>query len=393
MITVDTALSQLFDLVAPLGTETVPLRAASGRVLADDVAATRTQPPFDAASMDGYALKSVEADLHAQFKVVGESAAGHGWAGTVGAGQTVRIFTGAPVPKGADRVIIQENVTRSGDLITITDDGDTKTNIRPAGIDFATGDVMSGPRQLSPGDIALLASMNIAEVQVARRPVVALISTGDELVMPGEVPGPDQIIASNTFGLAALLELGGAEARVLPIARDTVASLQTVLGLTEGADLIVTIGGASVGDHDLVAQAAADMGLDQSFYKVAMRPGKPLMAGRLGDVPMVGLPGNPVSAMVCGTVFLMPMLRAMMGLGAAPAPRVTRTLSAPLAQNGPREHYMRAIADGDTIRDAGDQDSSLLSVLADANALLVRPPHDPPRAINDTVDAILLQQS
>ncbi|MEL7166172.1 MAG: gephyrin-like molybdotransferase Glp [Pseudomonadota bacterium] len=393
MITVDTALSNLFDLVSPLQHETVSLRTAAGRILARDVAATRTQPPFDAASMDGYALKSIEADVHAQFKVVGEAAAGHAWHGTVGAGQAVRIFTGAPVPKGADRVIIQENVTRSGDLITISDAGDTKTNIRPAGIDFAAGGVMSGPRRLTPGDIALLASMNLAEVPVVCRPNVALISTGDELVMPGETPGPDQIIASNTFGLAALLEHAGAHVRILPIARDTVASLQAVLGLAVGADLIVTIGGASVGDHDLVAQAASEMGLDQSFYKVAMRPGKPLMAGRLGDVPMVGLPGNPVSAMVCGTVFLTPMLRAMMGLGAAPAPRVTRTLAARLAENGPREHYMRAIVDGDTIRDAGDQDSSLLSVLSDANALLIRPPHDPARTAGDTVDAILLQQS
>ncbi|MEM6761153.1 MAG: molybdopterin molybdotransferase MoeA, partial [Pseudomonadota bacterium] len=218
MITVDTALSHLFDLVSPLDSETVPLRRAAGRVLARDVAATRTQPPFDAASMDGYALKTIEAELHAQFKVVGEAAAGHGWTGTVGAGQAVRIFTGAPVPSGADRVVIQENVTRSGDLITISDAGDAKTNIRAAGIDFAAGDVMNGPRRLSPADIALLASMNIAEVPVVCQPRVALISTGDELVMPGEAPGPDQIIASNTFGLAALLEQGGAQARVLPIA-------------------------------------------------------------------------------------------------------------------------------------------------------------------------------
>lgn len=390
MITVDTALSHLFDLVSPLDSETVPLRRAAGRVLARDVAATRTQPPFDAASMDGYALKTIEAELHAQFKVVGEAAAGHGWTGTVGAGQAVRIFTGAPVPSGADRVVIQENVTRSGDLITISDAGDAKTNIRAAGIDFAAGDVMNGPRRLSPADIALLASMNIAEVPVVCQPRVALISTGDELVMPGEAPGPDQIIASNTFGLAALLEQGGAQARVLPIARDTVASLQTVLGLAQDADLIITIGGASVGDHDLVAQAASEMGLDKKFYKIAMRPGKPLMAGRLGTAPMVGLPGNPVSAMVCGTVFVLPMIRAMLGLGATPAPRVTRTLSAPLSQNGPREHYMRAVISGDTIRDAGDQDSSLLRVLSGANALLIRPPHDPPRAIGDTVDAIQL---
>ena len=393
MISVAEALDHLFALADPLPVETVPLRAAARRVLAHEVQATRTQPPFDASSMDGYALKSIEADLHAQFKVVGEAAAGHAWSGTVGAGQAVRIFTGAPVPDGADHVVIQENVTRTGDLITITDDSDAKSNIRPAGVDFFEGTAMSAPRRLTPGDIALLASMNIAQVPVAKRPAVALISTGDELVMPGEAPGPDQIMASNTFGLAAMLDALGAEARILPIARDNVASLRTVLGLARGADLVVTIGGASVGDHDLVAGVAAEMGMEQSFYKVAMRPGKPLMAGRLNGTPMVGLPGNPVSAMVCGTVFLAPMLRAMMGLPAAPAPQVRRVLSAPLSENGPRSHYMRAIVASDTVADAGAQDSSLLSVLACANALIVRPPNDPARAAGEPVEVVLLDES
>ncbi|MEO0863147.1 MAG: gephyrin-like molybdotransferase Glp [Pseudomonadota bacterium] len=393
MITVAQALDHLFALATPLPAETVRLRAAAGRVLAEPVAAQRTQPPFAAASMDGYALKSIEADLHAQFKVAGEAAAGHRWDGTVGPGQAVRIFTGAPVPPGADKVVIQENVQRTGDLITISDDSDAKSNIRPAGVDFEAGSVMDAPRVLSPGDVALLASMNVAEVPVLRKPVVALISTGDELVMPGDAPGPDQIIASNTFGLAAMLEAMGCATRILPIARDTDASLRTVLGLTDGADLIVTIGGASVGDHDLVAHVSAALGMRQAFYKVAMRPGKPLMAGRLRNVPMVGLPGNPVSAMVCGTIFLKPMLRAMLGLGTAPAPRATRTLSAPLPANGPREHYMRGITDGASVRDAGDQDSSLLSVLARANALIVRPPHDPAREAGETVDVILMQNS
>mmetsp|Transcript_22391 Transcript_22391/g.35931 ORF Transcript_22391/g.35931 Transcript_22391/m.35931 type:complete len:393 (-) Transcript_22391:821-1999(-) len=391
MITVAEALDHLFELADPLPRETVPLGAAAGRVLAEPVTAKRTQPPFAASSMDGYALKGVEADLHAQFKVVGEAAAGHRWHGTVGAGQAVRIFTGAPVPDGADKVVIQEDVTRSGSLITITDDPGPKDNIRPAGVDFVQGTVMDAPRRLGPGDVALLASMNCAAVPVVRKPVVALISTGDELVMPGEAPGPDQIIASNTFGLAALLERVGATARILPIARDTQSSLSAVLGLVQGADLVVTIGGASVGDHDLVADVAADLGMAQSFYKVAMRPGKPLMAGRLRGVPMVGLPGNPVSAMVCGTIFLLPMLRAMMGLGQAPAPRIRLPLGKDLDQNGPREHYLRAIIQGDgTVRSAGLQDSSLLSVLAAANALMVRPPHDPPQSAGTEVDVIRL---
>ncbi|MEM6372811.1 MAG: gephyrin-like molybdotransferase Glp [Pseudomonadota bacterium] len=390
MISVTQALEHLFALADVLPVETVPLRAAHGRVLAETVTAARTQPPFAASSMDGYALKGIEADLHAQFKVVGEAAAGHRWIGTLGPGQTVRIFTGAPVPDGADKVVIQEDVTRTGDMISITDTPDHKDNIRPAGIDFAKGTAMEAPRRLSPGDIALLASMNVAEVPVRRPPVVALISTGDELVVPGEEPGPDQIIASNTFGLAALLERLGAVPRILPIARDTEASLQTVFGLARGADLVVTIGGASVGDHDLVASVAGGLGMEQAFYKVAMRPGKPLMAGRLHGAPLVGLPGNPVSAMVCGTVFLSPMIDVMLGLPRAPASRQTLLLSAPLGPNGPREHYMRASATQGTVADAGAQDSSLLSVLARANALIVRPPHDPARAIGEPVDVIHL---
>ncbi|MEO9573827.1 MAG: gephyrin-like molybdotransferase Glp [Tateyamaria sp.] len=390
MIPVLTALDHLFALADPIDIETVPLRAAAGRILAQSVSARRTQPPFPASSMDGYALKAVEADLHAQFKVVGESAAGHRWDGTLSAGQAVRIFTGAPVPDGADKIVIQEDVTRSRDMISITDDPGPKDNIRPAGVDFEQGMVIDAPRRLSPGDIALLASMNIPEVPVRRAPVVALISTGDELVVPGENPGPDQIIASNTFGLAAMLEQVGARTRILPIARDTESSLQTVFDLTQGADLIVTIGGASIGDHDLVAGVAADLGMEQAFYKVAMRPGKPLMAGRLNGIPMVGLPGNPVSAMVCGAVFLTPMLNAMLGLGQAPAPRLPMPLSAPLGQNGPREHYMRAIVSNGRVADAGAQDSSLLSILARANALIVRPPHDPERDEGDPVEVITL---
>ena len=220
---------------------------------------------------------------------------------------------------------------------------------------------------------------------MARKPVVALISTGDELVMPGDEPGPDQIIASNTFGLKALLEGLGAHVRVLPIARDTVASLETAFGLAQGADLVVTIGGASVGDHDLVGDVAEGLGMERAFYKVRMRPGKPLMAGRLGDAAMVGLPGNPVSAMVCGYLFLAPMIRRMLGLEDVVPPLSRARLTAPLAANGPREHYMRATLDENGIAACEDQDSSLLSVLALADALLMRPPDDPARDVGDEV--------
>ncbi|MEX3315188.1 gephyrin-like molybdotransferase Glp [Sulfitobacter sp. PS-8MA] len=379
MISVEEALSAVLELVSPLPHEDVPLRAAHGRVLAKTVSARRTQPPFAASSMDGYALRRAEVEPDAMFKVVGESAAGNGFSGSSRAGQAVRIFTGAPVPDGADFVVIQEDVTRRGDLITLGHKIDSKDNIRPAGGDFKEGDQLSAPRWLRPADIALLAAMNHATVVVTRKPVVAILATGDELVQPGESPGPDQIIASNSYGLAAMFENAGAEARILPIARDTEASLKQAFALAKGADLIVTIGGASVGDHDLVAPVAAELGLEQSFYKVAMRPGKPLMAGRLGSSAMIGLPGNPVSAMVCGTVFVLPMLRRLLGLNSVHDQSFEAPLGRDLGPNGPRAHYMRATLREGKVFPDDRQDSSLLSVLSTADALMVRPPHDPPR--------------
>ena len=390
MISVSDALSHLFDLVTATEVEAVPLRQAAGRVLARDVVATRTQPPFAASSMDGYALRQTEVEPDAMFKVIGEAAAGHRFDGVVKAGQAVRIFTGAPVPEGADFVVIQEDTTRRGDLIMLGHDIGPKTNIRPAGGDFHAGDTLDAPRLLRPADIALLASMNVAMVPVYAKPRVAIIATGDELVQPGEVPNPDQIIASNTYGLAALLEQHGAQCRMIPIARDTVPSLTQAFIMAQDADLIITIGGASVGDHDLVAPVAAQMGMEQSFYKVAMRPGKPLMAGRLRDVPMIGLPGNPVSAMVCGTVFVVPVLRKMLGLPAAPAARVDLPLGVDLPANGPREHYMRAMVRDGAVLPEDNQDSSLLGILSRADVLMVRPPHDGPRAAGEIIGCIPL---
>lgn len=388
MISVTEALDHLFALAAPLPTERVPLIQAAGRVLSEPVTAHRDQPPFAASAMDGYAV--TDAAPGARLTVIGESAAGARFDGPVGPGQAVRIFTGAPVPQGATRIVIQEDATREGDSITLHDNLDKGPHIRPAGTDFRDGETVTAPRLLSSRDIALLAAMNIAEVPVTRKPRVALISTGDELVMPGDSPGPDQIIASNTFGLHALLRDLGAEPRILPIARDTSASLVQAFDLTDDADLVITIGGASVGDHDLVAQVAAELGLERSFHKVAMRPGKPLMSGRLRDAMMIGLPGNPVSAMVCGHVFVAPVIRVMLGLGASAAPRQTARLAAPLEPNGNREHYMRARLGGDGIVALDRQDSSLLSVLGAANALLIRPVGDGPRAAGDHVDYLPL---
>lgn len=390
MISVDVALTHLFALADPLETEHVNLRKAAGRVLSCDKKARRNQPPFAASAMDGYAVQKEDAIHGAQLHVIGEAAAGHGFSGHVTKGQAVRIFTGAPLPDGTDRVVIQEDVTRDGDTITLTDNLEVKPHVRPAGADFRMGDTISAPRLLSPSDIALLAAMNISLVPVARKPVVAIIATGDELVQPGEDPGPDQIIASNSYGLAALLEQNGASSRLLPIARDNAPSLRLAFDLAQDADLIVTIGGASVGDHDLVGDIAQEQGMQRAFYKIAMRPGKPLMAGRMGNATMIGLPGNPVSAMVCGHIFVLPVIRKMLGLGATPTPRKTATLAAPIGPNGPREHYMRAHhgPEGVTIFDR--QDSSLLTVLADANCLAIRPIDHPARAKGDEIDIIPL---
>ena len=374
MITVDEALAHLFDLANPIGTESVSLSKSAGRVLAKSAVATRNQPPFSASAMDGYAVLGPVVK-GGQYTVKGEAAAGTSFKGSIQVDQAVRIFTGAPVPEGCDTVIIQEDITRFGDRFTVTGDHHG-SNIRPAGGDFKIGQALTAPRSLSANDVALLASMNIPSVEVYRKPDVALISTGNELVMPGEEPGPDQIIASNTFGLKALLESHGAKVRILPIARDNIASLEQVFDLAADADLIVTIGGASVGDHDLVGKVAQQKGMQQSFYKIAMRPGKPLMAGRMGGAIMVGLPGNPVSAMVCGQVFLLPIIRAMLGLGKEKCQPLPAILVNAVGPNGPREHYMRAVVRNGQLTVFEKQDSSLLTVLADANALLIRPKND-----------------
>lgn len=383
MISVAEALAHVLALAAPVDVEDVELGQAAGRVLARDAVARLTQPPFDASAMDGYAIRDGDHRPGARLCVLGEAAAGRGLARTIGPGEAARIFTGAPVPAGADRVVLQEDVAAAGDCITLGERLEAQTHIRRAGQDFRAGASFSAPRRLGARELALLAAMNLGSVTVRRRPVVALISTGNELVMPGEDPGPDQIIASNALALAAMAKAEGAEARVLPIARDTPAALRQAFDLAEGADLIVTIGGASVGDHDLVGRVAGDLGMQAAFWKIAMRPGKPLMAGRMGSAAMLGLPGNPVSALVCGHVFLVPMLRAMLGLP-DPGPRVERALLAEdVGPAGPRAHYMRARLEPGAglplIRPFPRQDSALLSVLAAADALLIRPAGDPAR--------------
>lgn len=393
MITVEEALARCLALARPLPQETVALRQAAGRVMTRPAVARLTQPPFAASAMDGYALGSAAASGDS-FTVIGEAGAGHAFAGRLGARQATRIFTGAPLPEGAVTIAIQENVSAKGDQITLTAGAEANNNIRPRGQDFVEGQTLAAPRRLGPNDLALLAAMNIPELAVTRRPIVALIATGDELVMPGETPAPDQIIASNTFALAAMIEAAGGEARMLPIARDTEVDLRTVFALTEGADLIVTIGGASVGDHDLVGKVAGDLGLERAFWKIAMRPGKPLMAGRIMGVPMLGLPGNPVSAIVCGHLFLLPMLRAMLGLSDCAPPILRARLATDQPANGPRSHFMRArltLTDGlPLITPFERQDSALLSILTEANALLIRPVSDAARRAGDLVEYIAI---
>jgi molybdopterin molybdotransferase len=392
MITVEEALARCFALVAPLPAETVALRGAAGRVMCAPAVAARDQPPFAASAMDGYAVSGKPAPGDS-FVVIGEAGAGHAFHGTVSPGRAVRIFTGAPVPSGADWVLIQEDVDRAGDTITVKPGVDAGSNIRPAGQDFRRGDQLP-PRRLGANDLALIAAMNLAQVTVTRKPVVAIIPTGDELVMPGELPRDDQIIASNGFALAAMAEAAGAEVRLLPIARDNEAELFTVLTLAEGSDLVVTIGGASVGDHDLVGRVAESMGMDRAFYKIAMRPGKPLMAGRLRGMPMLGLPGNPVSSIVCAHLFMIPMINAMLGLGHAAPARRRAVLGVDLPANGPREHYMRArLSGGDDlprITPFDRQDSALLTILTEADALLIRPVGDGPRRAGDVVEWLAL---
>ncbi|HEY8565254.1 MAG TPA: gephyrin-like molybdotransferase Glp [Beijerinckiaceae bacterium] len=377
----------LAGVTEPLGEETVGLADADGRTLARDLAARRTQPPFAASSMDGYAVRSADVSrATSSLIVVGESAAGRGFAGTVGPGEAARIFTGAPMPSGADAVALQENAVRTGAEVTISGPVKPGQFVRPAGMDFREGDVLlTAGTRLDPRRLALAAAMGWADLPVRRRPRVGLLATGDELVRPGEALGPDQIVASNLYAVVRLVARAGGEAVDLGIAADTheglAGSLET--GFASGLDVLVTLGGASVGEHDLVQEALRRQGMELGFWRIALRPGKPLMHGRLGKLLFLGLPGNPVSAIVCGLIFLEPLLRALVGDPDAGRDRTEPAiLAVDLPGNDARQDYVRATLvprpDGlPLVTPLPVQDSGMLSALARADALLVRPPHAP----------------
>ena len=390
MISVDEARTLVLGLAAAPQTEDIPLVDALGRALAAPVVARLTQPPFNASAMDGYALRS--ADLPGPLPIVGAAAAGVPYTGPTPPGTAIRIFTGAPVPDGYDRVVMQEIVEREGDRITVRNAGEN-LNIRPEGNDFKRGFEFLPQRPLRPADLALIAAMNVARITVARRPRVAILAGGDELVPPGTEPAPGQIISSNDIAIAAMAEEAGAAPEILPLARDTEESLRDRFARAAGADLIVTIGGASVGDHDLIAKVAGDLGMERAFYKLAMRPGKPLMAGRIGRSAMLGLPGNPVSAIVCAKLFMQPLIQAMLGLPAGPVLQQGR-LAHDLPPEGDRQHYHRArLSAGDDlplVDPFPDQDSARLWLLAQADALLMRPAHDPARKAGEKVQFLML---
>jgi molybdopterin molybdotransferase len=396
MISVAEAEARIVAALRVMDAEKVSIADAAGRVLAADAIAKFDQPPAPVSSMDGYAVRVADAVIApSTLRVTGSSPAGHPFAGSVKPGEAVRIFTGGVVPNGADAIVIQENTEASGDRVTIKSPAKHGQHIRKAGLDFAKGDALANAgRRLTARDVSLLAAGDIAQVSVRRKPVIAFAATGDELSMPGEPRKSGGIVASSGYGLAAMISHWGGTARDLGILPDTVEAVSAIAELAKDADLIVTLGGASVGDHDLVQKALGPKGFALDFWKIAMRPGKPLIFGKLGATPLLGLPGNPVSSLVCAMLFLKPAIAALLGADAK-----TELLSAKLLRHLPandqRQDYLRArteIRDGELCVDVFTiQDSSMLSILAEANALIIRPPTAPAAKAGDRVSILPLE--
>ncbi|MCS6892832.1 MAG: molybdopterin molybdotransferase MoeA [Rhodovarius sp.] len=393
MLAVAEARERILSALRPVGEEVVPLPQAVGRVLARPVIARLTQPPAAVSAMDGWAVRAADAQAGAMLRQIGAAPAGHPFAGQVGPGECVRIFTGAFLPEGADGILLQEEASADGVLVKVQESVQPGRWIRPAGLDFTAGEtLLPAGRRLTARDIGLAAAANHPWLTVHRRPRIGILATGDEIALPGEPLPAGGIVSSNAHALAALVTVAGGEALVLPIAPDDPAAIAALARSGQGCDLLLTTGGASVGEHDLVQKALGPEGFALDFWKIAMRPGKPLIWGRLGGTPLLGLPGNPVSALVCAVVFLLPALAVLSGLPAAPTPTDRALAGAALPQNDRREDYLRArlSADGRVATPFPRQDSSMLATLARADALIIRPPHAPPLPEGAEVEVIRL---
>ena len=402
MLSVEEARDRILADLRPVAVEVVALAEAWGRVSAAPVHARLTQPPADVSAMDGYALRAADGAEGAELDVIGSAPAGHPFAGAVGPGQTVRIFTGSVVPAGADAILLQEDATRIGDRVRVNEAVRAARHIRRAGQDFAAGDaVVPAGRRLSARDIGLAAAANHPWLVAHRRPRVAVLATGDEIALPGEPIPPGGIVSSNSHALAALIRAAGGTPLVLPVAADDPAAIGAAADAVAGVDLLVTTGGASVGDHDLVISALSARGLNVDFWQIAMRPGKPLVFGWLGSpgagVPMLGLPGNPVSALVCSVLFLLPALARLSGLPPAPPPVTEAVLGAAVPANDLRADHLRATLHEDpegrlVATPFPVQDSAMLRRLALADALVLRAPHAPALPVGALVPVIRLDR-
>ncbi len=397
MLAVAEARQRILDAFSPLPAEQVSLTDALGRVMAEDLASRRTQPPMAVSAMDGYAVRAADtANVPATLEVVGAAPAGGAHQGEIGPGQCVRIFTGGPVPPGADAIVIQEDTVAEDNLVAVKVSVPVGHYVRPAGLDFQEGNILiKAGKTISARDIGLAAAMNRPWLMVHRQPRVAILATGDEVVMPGDPVGPNQIVSSNGLALAAFVQARGGIPISLGIAPDNRDALASMASGARGADLLVTTGGVSVGEHDLVQSVLGEAGLDLDFWQIAMRPGKPLLFGHVHGTPVLGLPGNPVSSLVCAIIFMLPALDRMQGVISTAQPRKSARLTMPLGENDRREDYLRAqlsydSTGGPLVTPFPKQDSSMFSRLAHADCLVIREPHAPAAKPGDTVHYVPL---